>query len=142
VAAPRPSRERILVELRRAARRGDEQALALALDQMRTLALTPRYWRKYLDLLENPLARLVDLLVLKQGSRLARQKGWKLPAASRPRPEPPGPGPRSPRKRPAAPAPATAPAGPGRAKGEGGQDRPRRGPGRRRPEGDAQPSLF
>ena len=30
----------------------------LAAEQMRTLAYTPRYWDKYLDLLANPLARL------------------------------------------------------------------------------------
>ena len=68
-----------------AAKKGDRAALALALDQMRTLALSPRYWEKYLGLLRNPLARLVDLLVIKQGERIAHQKGWKLsrpPAAS------------------------------------------------------------
>ena len=54
---------------------------------MRTLALSPRYWEKYLALLGNPLARLVDLLVIKQGDRIAHQKGWKLPkAASKPQP--------------------------------------------------------
>lgn len=69
-----------------AARRGDRSALTLAVDQMRTLALSPRYWAKYLVLLRNPLARLVDLLVIKQGDRIAHQKGWKLtakPARSR-----------------------------------------------------------
>lgn len=45
---------------------------------MRTLALSPRYWQKYLLLLRNPLARLVDLLVIKQGERIAHQKGWRL----------------------------------------------------------------
>jgi hypothetical protein len=44
---------------------------------MRTLALSPRYWEKYLALLRNPLARLVDMLVIKQGDRIAHQKGWK-----------------------------------------------------------------
>ena len=39
----------------------------------------PRYWERYLGLLRNPLARLVDLLVIKQGERIAHQKGWKLP---------------------------------------------------------------
>lgn len=75
----RLSRGRILDELRAAARKGDRAALTLALDQMRTLALSPRYWEKYLTLLRNPLARLVDLLVIKQGDRIAHQKGWKLP---------------------------------------------------------------
>jgi hypothetical protein len=90
VAATRPSRvsrERVVADLRRAATRGDRAALALALDQMRTLALSPRYWEKYLALLRNPLARLVDLLVLKQGDRIAHQKGWKIsrrPAAAPP----------------------------------------------------------
>ena len=82
----RPSRisaARILTDLRTAARRGDRTALALAVDQMRTLALSPRYWEKYLLLLRNPLARLVDLPVIKQGERIAAQKGWK-----RPRPAP------------------------------------------------------
>jgi len=54
-------------------------ALALALDQMRTLAYSPRYWEKYLHLLSHPLARLVDLLVIKQGEKIARQKGWVRP---------------------------------------------------------------
>jgi hypothetical protein len=80
VARPRPSRlssGRILKELRVAARRGDRAALAVALDHMRTLAFSPRYWEKYLLVLRNPLARLVDLLVIKQGDRIAHQKGWK-----------------------------------------------------------------
>ena len=46
---------------------------------MRTLAHSPRYWERYLHLLSSPLARLVDLLVIKQGDRIAAQKGWKLP---------------------------------------------------------------
>jgi len=85
VARPHPSRlssGRILRELRVAARRGDRAALTLAVDQMRTLALSPRYWEKYLVLLRNPLARLVDLLVIKQGDRIAHQKGWKRPRPS------------------------------------------------------------
>src|SRR2546426_4459978 len=89
MSSPRPSRlsrGRILGELRAAARKGDRAALTLAVDQMRTLALSPRYWEKYLVLLRNPLARLVDLLVIKQGDRIAHQKGWKLP---RPAPPPP-----------------------------------------------------
>jgi hypothetical protein len=79
----RVSGRRILLDLRLASRKGDRGALALALDQMRTLAHSPRYWERYLDLLRNPLARLVDLLVIKQGDRIAHQKGWKLPRAAR-----------------------------------------------------------
>src|SRR5713226_2882796 len=77
-----PSRvnlKRILDDLRMASRKGDRAALTLAVDQMKTLAHSPRYWEKYLGLLRNPLARLVDLLVVKQGERIAQQKGWKLP---------------------------------------------------------------
>lgn len=78
---------KILRQLRDAVRRGDRVALTLAVDQMRTLAWSPRYWEKYLGLLHNPLARLVDLLTIKQGDRIAHQKGWKLPkpAAAPPR---------------------------------------------------------
>ena len=75
----RVSGRRIVLDLRLASRKGDRTALALALDQMRTLAHSPRYWERYLGLLRNPLARLVDLLVIKQGDRIAHQKGWKLP---------------------------------------------------------------
>jgi hypothetical protein len=74
------SAQKILRELRLAARKGDRAALTLALDEMRTLALSPRYWEKYLTLLRNPMARLVDLLAIKQGERIAHQKGWKLGA--------------------------------------------------------------
>jgi hypothetical protein len=81
VRPSRISRARVLADLRVAARKGDRAALALALDQMRTLAHTPRYWAKYLELLGNPLARLVDLLVIKQGERIARLKGWKVSKA-------------------------------------------------------------
>jgi hypothetical protein len=81
-APPRMSGRRILLDLRLAARKGDRAALALALDQMRTLAHSPRYWERYFVLLSNPLARLVDLLVIKQGERIAHQKGWKLPRAA------------------------------------------------------------
>ena len=70
---------KILANLRLAARKGDRTALSLALDQMRTLAHSPRYWERYLTLLSSPLARLIDLLVIKQGDRIAYQKGWKLP---------------------------------------------------------------
>jgi hypothetical protein len=73
------SRSKVLEHLKVAARKGDRAALALALDQMRTLAYSPRYWEKYLDLLSHPLARLVDLLVIKQGEKIARQKGWVRP---------------------------------------------------------------
>ena len=82
MARQRPSRisqARLVGDLKLAAKRGDRTALSLALDQMRTLAHSPRYWEKYLSLLSNPLARLVDLLVIKQGDRIAFQKGWKLP---------------------------------------------------------------
>ena len=75
----RISQAKLLGDLKVAAKRGDRTALSLALDQMRTLAHSPRYWEKYLTLLTNPLARLVDLLVIKQGDRIAYQKGWKLP---------------------------------------------------------------
>lgn len=75
----RVSARQILLDLRLASRKGDRAALTLALDQMRTLAHSPRYWERYLTLLRNPLARLVDLLVIKQGERIAHQKGWKLP---------------------------------------------------------------
>lgn len=89
MARQRPSRisqARVVGDLKLAAKRGDRTALSLALDQMRTLAHSPRYWEKYLSLLSNPLARLVDLLVIKQGDRIAYQKGWKLP---RPQPAKP-----------------------------------------------------
>jgi len=76
------SQTRILDNLRLASRKGDRTALALALDEMRTLAFSPRYWIRYLTLIQHPLARLVDLLVIKQGDKIARQKGWS-PAARR-----------------------------------------------------------
>ena len=79
MAPSRVSARKILLDLRLASRKGDRNALSLALDQMRTLAHSPRYWERYLGLLRNPLARLVDLLVIKQGERIAHQKGWKLP---------------------------------------------------------------
>ncbi len=78
----RISQTKLLADLRLAAKKGDRTALSLALDQMRTLAHSPRYWEKYLGLLRNPLARLVDLLVIKQGERIAHQKGWKLPKSA------------------------------------------------------------
>lgn len=83
----RISRAKILAQLRIAARKGDRTALTLACDQMKTLAYSPRYWERYLELLTNPLARLVDLLLIKQGEKIARQKGWTRPR--RPRRAPP-----------------------------------------------------
>ena len=80
----RISRTRIVEQLRLAGRKGDRGALVLAVEQMKTLAYTPRYWDKYLDLLANPLARLVDLLVIKQGDKIAHQKGWTRPKRERP----------------------------------------------------------
>jgi hypothetical protein len=86
----------------------------LAAEQMKTLAYTPRYWDKYLELLANPLARLVDLLLIKQGDKIAHQKGWT----------------RRKRERARAKAPARA------AKGAKSASRRRPSPG------PAQPSLF
>ena len=74
---------RVLDQLRLAAKKGDRAALTLAVEQMKVLALSPRYWERYLVLLANPLARLVDLLVIKQGDRIAQQKGRKVPTAAR-----------------------------------------------------------
>lgn len=109
----RTSQTRVLDRLRVAARRGDRTALALALDEMRTLAFTPRYWVKYLTLLQHPLARLVDLLVIKQGDKIAQQKGWSGPSRRRPRPaKPHAPKPRrarTPRPRPASDQPTLFP---------------------------------
>lgn len=103
----RISAARILSDLRLAARKGDRAALTLAVEQMKTLALSPRYWERYLGLLRNPLARLVDLLVVKQGERIAHQKGWKLP---RPAPATPSRKGRKPTRRPPARRPPPAPA--------------------------------
>src|SRR5215470_13337708 len=74
----RISGQKILSDLRLAAKKGDRATLTLALDQMRTLA-------------RNPLARLIDMLMIKQGERIAHQKGWKLP-----KPAPPTDKPRKP----------------------------------------------
>jgi hypothetical protein len=93
VTASRISAQKIMGDLRLASKKGDRAALSLALDQMRTLAHSPKYWEKYLILLRNPLARLVDMVVIKQGERIAHQKGWKPPRAAAP-PEKP----RKPRK--------------------------------------------
>ena len=84
VTPSRISAQKIMGDLRLASRKGDRAALSLALDQMRTLAHSPKYWEKYLLLLRNPLARLVDMVVIKQGERIAHQKGWKLPRAAAP----------------------------------------------------------
>ena len=102
----RPSRAAIISQLKLAARKGDRVALALATEQMKTWAYSPRYWVKYLQLLAHPLARLVDLTVIKQGEKIARQKGWVRPKRQRRKPAPKRsnrPGARRPRP-PAAPA--------------------------------------
>ena len=88
----------------------------LAAEQMKTLAYTPRYWDKYLELLANPLARLVDLLLIKQGDKIAHQKGWTRPKRER--------------------SPAKAPARAVKAAKSGSRRR------RRPAAGSAQPSLF
>jgi hypothetical protein len=75
----RISRAAILAQLRAAATKGDRAALALAIDQMKTWAYSPRYWERYLHLLTHPMARLVDLTVIKQGDKIAHQKGWVKP---------------------------------------------------------------
>jgi len=128
-----PSRvnlKRITDNLKIASRKGDRAALALALDQMKTLALSPRYWEKYLGLLRNPLARLVDLLVIKQGERIAHQKGWKKLGGGL---RPPSDGRR-------APDGALLPASPqDRLRGQ--SPRSKRPPARRHLESN-QPSLF
>jgi fumarate reductase subunit C len=107
----RVSARKVLLDLRLASRRGDRTALSLALDQMRTLAHSPKYWERYLGLLRNPLARLVDLLVIKQGERIAHQKGWKLPrpAAAAADTKPKGRGKKATRRRAAAASAASQP---------------------------------
>jgi hypothetical protein len=109
----RISRVAILSQLRQAGTKGDRAALTLAIDQMKTWAYSPRYWQRYLQLLANPMARLVDLAVIKQGEKIAHQKGWVRPK-------------RAPRKPKAAPA-------------RGRAGRARRGTRR---AVSAQPSLF
>jgi hypothetical protein len=80
----RISRGVIVGQLRLAAKKGDRAALTIAVDQMKTWAYSPRYWQKYMQLLSHPLARLVDLTVIKQGDKIAHQKGWvKLPREPR-----------------------------------------------------------
>ena len=108
-APSRVSARKVLLDLRLAARKGDRNALSLALDQMRTLAHSPRYWERYLGLLRNPLARLVDLLVIKQGERIAHQKGWKLPRPTSAAAKPKRPSKKSPKRRTAPPPAATQP---------------------------------
>ena len=110
------SRAKILEQLRLAGRKGDRTALALATEQMKTLAYSPRYWEKYLDLLASPLARLVDMLLIKQGEKIAHQKGW------------------VPRRRDRG-----ARAADKKGKGRGGEAKPRR---RRRPAPAEQQPLF
>jgi hypothetical protein len=121
MAKTRPSRvsaSRIVADLRLAGRKGDRSALAIALDSMRTLAHSPRYWEKYLVLLRNPFARLVDLLVIKQGEKIAHQKGWNSRRGAMP------PSEASPRKR-------------------GQSPRSKRQRSKRRPQSSgSQPSLF
>ena len=96
----RVSATRVLDQLRLAAKKGDRAALTLAVEQMKVLALSPRYWEKYLVLLANPLARLVDLLVIKQGDRIAQHKGRRVPTAVRKPRTAKRPPRRAPRRRP------------------------------------------
>jgi len=80
MATQRPSRisvSKITADLRLAGKKGDRSALTLAVESMRMLAHSPKYWEKYLGLLRNPFARMVDMLVIKQGEKIAQQKGWK-----------------------------------------------------------------
>ncbi|HET7874497.1 MAG TPA: hypothetical protein VFN71_03155 [Methylomirabilota bacterium] len=82
----RISRARIVGQLRLAAKKGDRAALMLAADAMKTWAYSPRHWEKYLDLLGHPLARLVDMTLIKQGDKIAHQKGWIRPKRARAKP--------------------------------------------------------
>jgi hypothetical protein len=104
----RLSRAVILTQLKLAARKGDRVALTLAIEQMKLWALSPRYWEKYLDLLGHPLARLIDMTVIKQGDKIARQKGWVTTRRERAKPARgvKGPPERPARARPARPAAA------------------------------------
>ena len=105
----RISRVGIINQLKLAARKGDRVALTLATEQMKMWAYSPRYWRKYLQLLAHPLPRLVDLTVIKQGERIARQKGWVKPDRKPPRrPSKRG----TPARRPSRPRSARPPATP------------------------------
>ena len=69
----------MLEQLKAAARTGDRTALALAAKQTRTPPPSPRSCENHPPRLSHPLARLVDLLVIKQGEKIARQKGWVRP---------------------------------------------------------------
>ena len=119
MAGGRPTRvstARILADLRLAGKKGDRPALTLAVDGMRLLAHSPRYWDRYLTLLRNPLARLVDLLVIKQGEKIAHQKAWQKhrrgaepPSEASPRRPGRGPSPRSKRSAPRAVGSASQP---------------------------------
>ena len=94
-------------QLKLAARKGDRAALTLATDQMKTWAYSPRYWQKYLELLAHPLPRLVDMLLIKQGEKIARQKGWVKPArAAKPGAKSRRPDPVRPRRRAVPSAPS------------------------------------
>ena len=104
----RISRSVIVGQLRLAAKKGDRAALTLAVDQMKTWAYSPRYWQKYMQLLSHPLARLVDLTVIKQGDKIAHQKGWVKPPREPRKPKPK----RGAVRRVAAPRPAAATAQP------------------------------
>ena len=108
----RISRRAILAQLKLASRKGDRAALTLAIEQMKVWAYSPRYWEKYLELLAHPLARLADLTVIKQGEKIAHQKGWARPKRER-----------------------------GKAPGRAAKS-PKSGSRRRRPPSPAQPSLF
>jgi hypothetical protein len=107
----RISRSRIVDQLKLAARKGDRVALTLATEQMKMWAYSPRYWEKYLELLAHPLARLVDLTVIKQGERIARQKGWvkRKREAPKRRAKDRASGARPPRRRPATASAPTQP---------------------------------
>ena len=131
-SASRVNLKRITDNLRVASRKGDRTALTLALDQMKTLALSPRYWEKYLGMLRNPLARLVDLLVIKQGERIAHQKGWKKLGGGL---RPPSDGRRSPPARASLPPPGTG------LRGQSPRSK-KRVPGRDESAPPPQPSLF
>ena len=107
----RLSRAAILTELKLAARKGDRVALTLAIEQMKLWALSPRYWERYLDLLGHPLARLIDMTVIKQGEKIARQKGWVTTRRQRAKPTRgvKGPAARPARARPVRPTAAAQP---------------------------------
>jgi len=107
----RLNRAAIIGQLKVAARKGDRVALTLATEQMKTWAHSPRYWQKYLQLLTHPLARLMDLTVIKQGEKIARQKGW-VKARRPPKPQSKGRRPSERKTRQAATRPAATPVQP------------------------------